>query len=416
MSELTLTPKASANTPGTGKVNLYANTDGKLHQKNDAGTDVAILRAGDEVIDATKLAVTLTAATSKTTPVDADLIPVIDSAASNVLKKLTWANLKATAKTYFDTLYLGIAATAANASQLLGKTWAAPDPIGSGTPNSVAATTLSATGQVTTTLSVGSSNNGTTNYAAYINTGTPSTANLIRLSGAVTSDVYFGRAASADTIIMGMVGSAPVVSVTSAGAAITGTLSASGLFTSTSGGVYLNGSNSDTAATGNYVRYSTNITQQSNAANTALLTKVFNGSTFVDVATISSTGLAVTGNISATGAITSGGNVSMTATNPAVLFNTSAFQVYKQSNDIRIYTESVDRAIFNASGIAVTGAVSATTTMNTGGYTVATLPAGSVGDRAYVTDATAPTFLGALTGGGAVRTPVFKNASAWVAA
>jgi len=222
-----------------------------------------------------------------------------------------------------------------------------------------------------------------------------------------------------------------------------------------------------------------------------------------------------------TGPVAVNGNVSMTETNPAVLFNTSAFQVYKQSNDIRIYTESVDRAIFNASGLAVigalsatggvkiptavplylnaglnsyiqelsagniqvvaggsasanftsagiavtgkvsfgdrgntygvhlpdwriyntssgnslafnnfttdvmtlsgtslavTGAVTATTTMNTGGYTVATLPAGSVGDRAYVTDATAPTFLGALTGGGAVRTPVFKNASAWVAA
>jgi hypothetical protein len=38
-------------------------------------------------------------------PVDADEIPLVDSAASNVLKKLTWANVKATLKTYFDTLY-----------------------------------------------------------------------------------------------------------------------------------------------------------------------------------------------------------------------------------------------------------------------------------------------------------------------
>jgi hypothetical protein len=45
------------------------------------------------------------AATSKTTPVDADEMPLVDSAASNVLKKLTWANLKATLKTYFDSLY-----------------------------------------------------------------------------------------------------------------------------------------------------------------------------------------------------------------------------------------------------------------------------------------------------------------------
>jgi hypothetical protein len=45
------------------------------------------------------------AASSKTTPVDADEIPLVDSAASFALKKLTWANLKATLKTYFDTLY-----------------------------------------------------------------------------------------------------------------------------------------------------------------------------------------------------------------------------------------------------------------------------------------------------------------------
>lgn len=44
-------------------------------------------------------------ATAKATPVDADLIPINDSAASNVLKKLTWANIKATLKTYFDTIY-----------------------------------------------------------------------------------------------------------------------------------------------------------------------------------------------------------------------------------------------------------------------------------------------------------------------
>jgi hypothetical protein len=49
-------------------------------------------------------------------------------------------------------------------------------------------------------------------------------------------------------------------------------------------------------------------------------------------------------------------------------------------------------------------------------YTVATLPAaGTAGRRAYVTDALAPTFLGALTGGGAVVTPVFDNGTAWVA-
>jgi hypothetical protein len=48
------------------------------------------------------------AASAKTTPVDADTIGLIDSAASNVLKKLTFANLKAWLKSYFDTLYASI--------------------------------------------------------------------------------------------------------------------------------------------------------------------------------------------------------------------------------------------------------------------------------------------------------------------
>jgi len=44
-------------------------------------------------------------ATGKTTPVNGDYVGLMDSAASNVLKKLSWANIKATLKTYFDTLY-----------------------------------------------------------------------------------------------------------------------------------------------------------------------------------------------------------------------------------------------------------------------------------------------------------------------
>lgn len=54
--------------------------------------------------------------------------------------------------------------------------------------------------------------------------------------------------------------------------------------------------------------------------------------------------------------------------------------------------------------------------MSTAGYTVAGLPAAGVaGRRAYVTDASAPTFLGTLTGGGSIHCPVFDNGTAWVA-
>lgn len=47
----------------------------------------------------------IAAATSKTTPVDGDSTILSDSEASGAQKKLTWANLKATLKTYFDSLY-----------------------------------------------------------------------------------------------------------------------------------------------------------------------------------------------------------------------------------------------------------------------------------------------------------------------
>lgn len=47
----------------------------------------------------------MSGATAKATPVDADNFGYSDSAASNVIKKMTWANLKAALKTYFDTLY-----------------------------------------------------------------------------------------------------------------------------------------------------------------------------------------------------------------------------------------------------------------------------------------------------------------------
>ena len=60
---------------------------------------------GDET--AQRIGDLVNGATEKTTPVDADMVGLMDSAASNILKKLSWANIKATLKTYFDTLYFG---------------------------------------------------------------------------------------------------------------------------------------------------------------------------------------------------------------------------------------------------------------------------------------------------------------------
>ncbi len=92
-------------------------TDANLKARaNHTGTQLAATisdfsTAADLRITVTSVGTTLAAATAKTTPVDADTMPLSDSAASNVMKKVTWANIKATLKTYFDTFYQPVLAT-----------------------------------------------------------------------------------------------------------------------------------------------------------------------------------------------------------------------------------------------------------------------------------------------------------------
>lgn len=88
------------------------NTGDQTSVSGNAGTATALAtarnidgQAFDGTANITVIAPGTHAATSKATPVDADEVPLVDSAASNVLKKLTWANLKATIKAYTDTLY-----------------------------------------------------------------------------------------------------------------------------------------------------------------------------------------------------------------------------------------------------------------------------------------------------------------------
>jgi len=79
------------------------------------------IEANADVTDAGNVGSSIHGATAKTTPIDADTMPLIDSAASNVLKKVTWANIKATLKSYFDTLYqaAGTYLTSANITQTI---------------------------------------------------------------------------------------------------------------------------------------------------------------------------------------------------------------------------------------------------------------------------------------------------------
>lgn len=79
----------TVNAVSATKLATARNIDG---QAFDGTTSITVIAPGTH------------AATGKSTPVDADELPLVDSAASNVLKKLTWANLKATLFSSWGTL------------------------------------------------------------------------------------------------------------------------------------------------------------------------------------------------------------------------------------------------------------------------------------------------------------------------
>ncbi len=68
----------------------------------------------------TSIGAVILSAEAKTTPIDADMVPVMDTADSNKMRKMSWENVKATLKAYFDGLYVDdIVVTAPADGQLL---------------------------------------------------------------------------------------------------------------------------------------------------------------------------------------------------------------------------------------------------------------------------------------------------------
>lgn len=87
-----------------------------------AAIDLSGINSGNETT--TTIGALINGATAKATPVDADYLGLMDSAASNILKKLSWANVKATLKTYFDTLYAPIGGSSFTWTEVTGTTQA----------------------------------------------------------------------------------------------------------------------------------------------------------------------------------------------------------------------------------------------------------------------------------------------------
>ena len=113
------------------------------------------------------------------------------------------------------------------------------------------------------------------------------------------------------------------------------------------------------------------------------------------------------------------GNVTLTINGDdyITLRNNLAAQGLSREEGMRFTRLSFETGTITNDGIiTIPKDVTGTVALELKAYTVASLPVGTVGDRAYVTDATSPTYLGTLTGGGVITCPVFYNGSAWVSA
>lgn len=162
----------------TGTQTADTITDGTTNKVYSATeqTKLAGIEAAADVTDAANVGAALHGATAKTTPVDADTLPLVDSEASNVLKKLTFLNLWLYIKAKADALYSTFSGAYAD---LTGKPTL-------GTMSSQAASAVAITGGTASGVSslglVAFANTTPLTITGHSNTGT-SVAPMIDLAG-----------------------------------------------------------------------------------------------------------------------------------------------------------------------------------------------------------------------------------------
>lgn len=96
-----------------------ATTQAGIATTKAGDANASAIAAAASAASVANIATTTHAATGKTTPVDADEFPIADSAASWGLKKLTWANLKATLATWLLGGTIPVSVTTATANSFI---------------------------------------------------------------------------------------------------------------------------------------------------------------------------------------------------------------------------------------------------------------------------------------------------------
>ena len=147
---------------------------------------------------AADIATVVHAATSKTIPIDADELAIVDTAASNVLKKLTHINLYNYLKTKFDLVYTTLSSTV---TSVFGRTGAVVAAINDYTWAQINKTTSSITDITTRNLSdltqsssyrtVTDTEKGTWNGKQYALGFTPEDVSNKKLDLTDNSDTYY---------------------------------------------------------------------------------------------------------------------------------------------------------------------------------------------------------------------------------
>lgn len=151
-----ITNVTTANTSATSYTATLPAKEGTIAMLTDIPT-VTGTNTGDETGD--RIASLIVLANQKTTPATNDLVPISDAADAGKLKGVTWTNIKATLKNYFDTLY---ASTSAAGDMFLSSVQSVT---GAKTFNSSALKMKGSSSGVTT---IASANAGSDNYTQTI--------------------------------------------------------------------------------------------------------------------------------------------------------------------------------------------------------------------------------------------------------